>query len=155
MKTNFKFAIAAGLLAVSISAGFAFAAMTADEAIKQRKLCMKSGHGGVFAIAVPIVKGERHFDADALKAAYDNEDKQCANYDALFGVDTQQGTTEKTAALPAIWTDPEGFKAAGAAWYAASQKLRAATDDASFKAAFPAVGASCKGCHEKFRAATP
>lgn len=152
MKTNFKFAVAAGLLTVSMGAGFAFAAMTADEAIKQRKLCMKSGHGGVLGVVVPIVKGEKPFDAAALKAAYDNEDKQCANYDALFAPDTQKGATEQTHALPAIWTDNAGFKAAGGVWYAAAQKLRASTDLAGLKATLPALGDSCKGCHEKFRA---
>ena len=153
MKNNLKFAVAAGLLTLSLGAGFAFAAMSADDAIKGRKACMKLGHGGVMGVAVPIMKGEMPYDAAALKAAYDNEDKNCAHYDELFGADTKQGTTEKTNALPAIWTDPEGFKAAGGVWYAASQKLRATTDEASFKAAFPALGASCKGCHEKFRAA--
>ncbi len=33
----------------------------------------------------------------------------------------------------------------------ASTALAAATDEASFKAAFPELGNSCKGCHEKFR----
>jgi cytochrome c556 len=31
------------------------------------------------------------------------------------------------------------------------QALKATTDEAGFKAAFPAVGAGCQGCHEKFR----
>ena len=33
------------------------------------------------------------------------------------------------------------------------RRSRPATDEASFKAAFPALGAACKGCHEKFRQA--
>jgi cytochrome c556 len=45
----------------------------------------------------------------------------------------------------------EGFKAAGEKAGAAVVALAATTDEAGFKAAFPAVGEGCKGCHEKFR----
>ncbi len=153
MIQKMKFAVVAGVLALSLGAGFAFAAMSADDAIKARKACMKSGNGGVMGVAGPVMKGEKPFDAAALKAAFENVDKVCAGLGEAFAAGTETGT-EKTGALPAIWSDPEGFKAAGGAWFAAATKLRAATDEASFKAAFPAFGGSCKGCHEKFRAPT-
>lgn len=154
MKTNFKFALAAGLLTLSLGAGLAYAAMSPDDAIKARKACMKAGHGGVMGSAVPMIKGEKPFDAAALKVAFDAEDIACKDYSMLWGADTKAGTAEKTNALPAVWEDPKAFEAAGGVWYAAEQKVRAATDEASFKAAFPALGGSCKGCHEKFRAPT-
>ena len=141
-----------GVLALSVGAGLAFAAMSADDAIKARKACMKIGHAGVMGAAVPIFKGEKPFDAEALKAAFDQEDKVCADWSKWWGADAKQGTTEQTHALPAIWDDPKGFDAAANAWYAADQALRKTTDLAAFKAAFPADGAGCKGCHEKFRA---
>jgi len=147
-----KIAIVSGVLALSLGAGFAYAAMSADDAIKARKTCMKAGNGGIMGVAVPVMKGEKPFDAAALKAAFENLDKACANIGEAFAKGTESGT-EKTGALPAIWTDAEGWKSANDAWVAAATKLRAATDEASFKGAFPAFGAACKGCHEKFRAA--
>ncbi|MBG1232786.1 c-type cytochrome [Aestuariivirga litoralis] len=150
--SKLKVGLIAGILALTVGAGVSLAAMSADDAIKGRQACMKQGHGGVMKVAVPIMKGEAPFDAAALKAAYDGEDAACKDWDAFWAPGTEKGTVE-THALPAIWTDKEGFAAAGKAWYDAATKLRAATDEASFKAAFPAVGAACKGCHEKFRAA--
>jgi cytochrome c556 len=144
-----KVMVAAGLGLV-LCTGAAWAG-AADDAIKGRQGCMKS-HGGVFKVAMPIMKGEAKFDAAALKAAYDAEDAACAGWAGFWGADTGKGETLKTAAKPEIWSDAAGFEAAGAAWYKASQTLRAATDEASFKAALPAVGDACKGCHEKFRA---
>jgi cytochrome c556 len=149
MKFGTKSLIASAVLALAMSAGFAMAG-PADDAIKARQGCMK-GHGGVMAVAVPIMKGEKPFDAAALKTAYDAEGAACADWAKWWGADTQKGETVETFAKPEIWTDPKGFEAAGGAWYAAAQKMWAATDEASFKAAFPAVGEGCKGCHEKFR----
>ena len=149
MISKFSIGLMVGAAGAIISIGLALAG-PADDAIAARQACMK-GHGGVMKVAVPIMKGEKPFDAAALKAAYDAESAACADWSKFWGVDTQKGETLKTKASPAIWTDAAGFEAAGGAWYAAAQKLQAATDEASFKAAFPAVGAGCQGCHEKFR----
>jgi cytochrome c556 len=144
-----KTVIAASSLGLVVMATAALAG-PADDAIKARQACMKA-HGGVMAVAVPVMKGEKPFDAAALKAAHDKEDAACAGWDGFWGADAQQGETAETWAKPEIWSDNAGFQAAGGAWYEADQKLRAATDEASFKAAFPAVGAACQNCHEKFR----
>ena len=152
MFSRLQFGLMAGVLALSVSAGVAMAAMSADEAIKARKTCMKMGHGGVMGVAVPIMKGEKPFDAAALKVAFDTEDVACKGYADMWGADTQKGDKEVTHAKAEIWSDRKGFDAAGGNWYNAEQAVRAATDEASFKAAFPALGKSCQSCHEKFRA---
>jgi len=150
--SKLKVGLIAGILALTVGASMAWSAMSADDAIKARQACMKMGHGGVMKVAVPIMKGEKPFDAAALKAAYDAEDAACKDWDAFWAPDTQKGTV-KTEALPAIWTDKAGFDAASKNWYDAAMKLRAATDEASFKAAFPAVGNACGDCHKKYRQA--
>lgn len=151
MKTNFKFAVAAGLLTMSLGAGFAFAALSADDAIKGRKACMKVGHGGVLGVAIPMFKGDKPFDAAALKVAFDAEDKLCADWSMWWAPNLLKGDKEETHAKAEIGTDPKGFDAASTAWYQADQNLRKVTDLEGFKAAFPAVGKGCQGCHEKFR----
>jgi cytochrome c556 len=152
MKSKFKFAVVAGVLALSLGAGFAYAAMSADDAIKARVACMKGGHGNVFYRVVgKTVKGEVPFDAAAIKAAFEQEDKLCADWDKWWSADLLKGDKEKTHAKAEIATDAKGFAAAAATWYQASLKMRGATDLASLKASVPAVNAGCNGCHDKFR----
>jgi cytochrome c556 len=122
-----------------------------DDIIKERQACMK-GAGALMGVAVPMVKGEKPYDKAAVDAAIANYEKGCANWANFWGADTQKGEAVQTWAKPEIWTDAAGFEAAGGAAYQATQALKASTDEATFKAAFPAVGAGCQGCHEKFRA---
>jgi cytochrome c556 len=151
MKTISKFLVAAALLGAGAVAAYAGAA---DDAIKGRQGCMKS-HGGLMGVAVPMIKGEKPFDKAALDAAYAADGAACADWAKWWGADTQKGETVETFAKPEIWTDAKGFEAAGGEFYNAYVALTKATDDASFKAAFPAVGAGCKGCHDKFRRPKP
>ncbi len=153
MFSKLQFGLMAGVLALSVGTGVALAAMSADDAIKARKACMKMGHGGVMGIAVPIMKGEKPFDAAALKVAYDTEDAACKDWAMWWAPELLKGEKETTHAKAEIGTDAKGFEAGGGAWYKAAQTVRGAKDEASFKAAFPALGKSCQGCHEKFRTA--
>lgn len=137
-------ALGFGLLATAALAG------PADDAIKGRQACMKS-HAGVMAVAVPMMKGEKPFDAAALKTASDKEDEACAAWDSFWGTEAQKGETAETWARPEIWADNAAFQAAAGKWWEAAQKMRAAGDESAFKASFPAVGAACQACHEKFR----
>ncbi len=139
-------AIAAALLAASTTLAFS----AADDSIKARQACMKT-NGGVMGVAVPMMKGEKPYDAAVLQDAIGKMEAACGGWATFWGADTQKGETVETYAKAEIWTDAAGFEAAGGASYTAMQALKASTDDASFKAAFPAVGAACKGCHEKFR----
>jgi cytochrome c556 len=151
MISRFQIGLMAGLTVIALGTGVAFAAMSVDDTIKARKACMKA-HGAVVGMAVGIMKGEKQFDAAALKGLYDAEDAACKDWANFWGPDTMKGQAEQTHALPAVWDDPKAFEAASGAWYAADQKLRAATDKDSLVAAIPAVGSACKGCHDKFRA---
>jgi cytochrome c556 len=138
--------IGASLLA---SSAFAFAG-AGDDAVKARQACMKAS-GAIMGVAVPIMKGEKPYDQAALAAAYTAHDAACADWTKFFGADVQKGETVETWAKPEIWTDAAGFEKAGGDFYNAYVAMTKATDEAGFKAAFPAVGAGCQGCHEKFR----
>jgi cytochrome c556 len=111
---------------------------------------MKS-NGAIMATVVPIFKEEKPFDAAALKSVFDGMGVACSGWATFWGADTQKGETIETFAKAEVWTDAAGFEAAGNASYDATQKLMAVTDLAGLKAAFPAVGEGCKGCHDKFR----
>lgn len=139
----------AGVMAL----GLASSAMAdAKASIESREACMKA-NGGMMKVMVPIIKGQKAYDKAAIDAAIANAQKACAGWAGWWGEDTQPGKGLKTEAKAEIWSDPKGFEAAGAAYVKAEAAVQASTDEASFKAAFPALGKACQSCHEKFRQA--
>lgn len=136
--------IGAGLMATSAFAG------AGDDAVKGRQACMKA-HGASFGVFMPIMKGEKPYDKAAVAAAFAAEDAACADWDKFWAAGAEKGETMKTWAKPEIWSDRKGFEAVGGAWYNAAQAVKASADEAAFKAAVPALGKGCQGCHEKFR----
>jgi cytochrome c556 len=72
----------------------------------------------------------------------------------LFPAGTEHGK-HKTEAKAEIWSKADLFKAAAATYSTETQKLVEVSksgDLAAFKAQYEAVGKSCKGCHDGFRA---
>ncbi len=146
MKTSIKLLLAAAGMVLAATAAHA----SADDIIKARQACMKA-QGASMGVMVPMMKGEKPYDNAAVQAALEANSAACADWGKWWTADGQAGATVKTAAKPEIWTDTKGWEDASAASYNASVALKATTDEASFKAAFPALGAGCGGCHEKFR----
>jgi cytochrome c556 len=108
---------------------------------------------------------------DAFKAVRDNSRGDSPNWAALetaskevveASVDQHKwfakGTgpeAGKTRALPEIWSKTTDFNAAMKMFEERAPKLLAAVkakDNAGVQAAFKDVGASCKNCHDNFRA---
>lgn len=61
----------------------------------------------------------------------------------------------RTRAKAEIWSDPDGFRRAGAGLLLASRSLSAAVrsgDIAAVRAAAPALGRACAACHDVYRA---
>ncbi len=146
MKSSLKLLIAAAGLAIASTAAFA----SADDIIKARQACMKA-NGAAMGTMVPMMKGEKPYDNAAIQTALEAQGAACADWDKWWAADAQAGATVETYAKPEIWTDTKGWTDASSAWYTAFTAVKASTDEAGFKAAFPALGASCQGCHEKFR----
>lgn len=146
--------ISVGLFtAATLALGLSSAAMAdAKAAIEAREACMKA-NGAMMNVMVPVIKGQKPYDKAAIDAAIADSQKACAGWADWWGEDTKPGGAVKTEAKAEIWSDPAGFEAAGKAYMAAEAAVLASTDEASFKAAFPALGKSCQGCHEKFRQA--
>jgi cytochrome c556 len=148
MKTSLRILFAAAGMALMATAAQA----GADDIIKARQACMKA-NGAAMGVMVPMMKGEQPYDNAAVQATVDAQNAACADWDKWWVESEQAGATVETFAKPEIWTNAKGFADASAAWIAAFAAVKASTDEASFKAAFPAVGGSCKGCHENFRRA--
>jgi cytochrome c556 len=125
------------------------ASLAAAGPIEDRQAAMKQ-NGKMMGVLVPMLKGEKPYDAAVVKEAAATMAEDFKKAAASFPEGSDKGPPE-TYAKPEIWSDPEGFKAAFEKAVAAVDTLAMSTDEASFKAALPAVGSSCGGCHEKFR----
>lgn len=139
---------AAGGLALVLASS----AMAASNPIEARQACMKA-NVKLMKVAVPVMKGESAYDKAAIDAAVAEAEQACDGWDSWWGEDTKPGGAVKTEAKAEIWSDKAGFDAAAADYVKAFTAVKASADEASFKAAFPALGGSCKGCHEKYRQA--
>jgi cytochrome c556 len=142
--------LTAGVLVVGLGVTLAYAA--ADDQIKARQAEMKA-NGKAMGAMVAIMKGEAPYDAAVVKASID----AMAAGDAAAGeakawdASSMEGATVETWAKPEIWAEGSDVGAKYQAWVDARNAVGATTDEAGFKAAFPALGAACQGCHEKFR----
>lgn len=136
--------------AAALSFGLSSAAMAEMGPIEARQACMKAT-GKMMGVMVPIIKGEKPYDKAAVDGAVAATEAACAGWAGWWGEDTKPGGAVETWAKAEVWTDKAGFEAASMAFVNALGGVKASADEASFKAAFPALGNSCRDCHEKFR----
>jgi cytochrome c556 len=139
--------IAAALVGFCATSAFA----AGDDTIKARQDCMKAQGKTVFGMFFPIMKGEKPYDAAVVKTAFDAMDAPCADWANFWTEDSMTSAALKVKTKPEIVTDKAGFELVSKASYDALTALKATADEASFKAALPAVGKACGACHEKFR----
>jgi cytochrome c556 len=139
-------------LVATLGVTAAFAAGTADDLINARQAEMKV-NGKALQGLVDILRGVTPYDAAVVKTNLDAlAASQKAQADGkLWDASSQTGATVETRALPAIWQNADGFAKAQQGLTDAIAAVGASTDMASFKAAFTAIGAACKSCHEQFR----
>jgi len=142
-------------LALALGAGVtqtAFAQAKPETLVKQRQSAMTL-QGKYFGPMAGMAQGKVPYNADtvAMNAAF---------LDALSRMpwdgfaESTKDTTVKTAALPAIWSEPAKFKEAQDTFQKAVQALVAVSrggDEAAQKTAIGAVGKTCGGCHQNFR----
>lgn len=104
-----------------------------------------------FSSMKKMVSGEEAFEVEKFKAAA-----------AQFAADAkvpfehfQSDAQGNGNSLPAVWEKADAFKAEQDKFFEAVDKLNAAAQTGKLeeiKPAFGATGASCKSCHETFRA---
>ena len=145
----YKALLAAGVAAVMAS-GAALAQVKPEILVKQRQAVMTL-QGKYFGPMAAMAQGKAPYNADIVRrnAAYlDNLSRM--PWDGL-----DPGTKDvKSAALPAIYEQPDKFKEAGSRLENEAHKLYEVSrsgDEAAVKAQIGAVGKACGGCHERFR----
>lgn len=133
-------------VAVVIFAALGLSAAIADTH-EDRETLMKANGGALKALnaagqATP-------FDPAATKAPAQTLIDNAAKTPALFAPGTENADP---GALPVIWTDSAGFKAAADKLGMDAKAVQAASDQATFAAALKTVQGDCAACHGTYRA---
>jgi cytochrome c556 len=142
-------------LALALGAGYsmgAFAQAKPETMVKQRQAVMTL-QGKYFGPLGAMAQGKAPYNADLVRrnAAYLEMLSKMA-WDG-FSPETK-GTSAKTAALPAIWNEPDKFKQAQERLEREAAKLEQVSksgSEADVKAQIGATSKACGGCHENFR----
>ncbi len=147
------------LLLATVAAVGAMAALPAaaqfqkpEDAIKYRQSAFTVMGNHVGRIGA-MASGRAPFDAKAAAESAHIVATLSTLPAAGFGPGTDKGLPNR--AKPEIWSDGAKFKAANDKMVAEVAKLETAAKSGSLdaiKAAMGAVGASCKACHDDFRA---
>jgi cytochrome c556 len=116
--------------------------------IEDRQAIMK-GVAAATKTRTGIAKGEIPFDATKSKEIFTVYINASQKFPTLFPEDSKTGGD--TTASPAIWEKKAEFEALMQKFGADAQAGLAATDQASFAAAFKTVTGNCGTCHQTFR----
>lgn len=152
MKKTGMAAVVAAVVAsaLGVVGGAALAQAKPDVMVKQRQAVMTL-QGKYFGPMAAMAQGKAPYNAETVKrnAAYlDNLSRM-----AWDGFDASTKGV-KSAALPAVYDQPQKFKEAASRLENEAHKLYEVSqsgDEAAVKAQIGAVGKSCGGCHESFR----
>lgn len=138
-----------GLAAIGASVG---ANAQAPAEIAQRQELMKM-NGAAMRTMTQMVRGDAPWNSQAAGQAAAKVQEDAVRAKTLFpaGTGPDKGQTN---ALPAVWERKSEFEGLFDKQMQAAAnlvRLASANDEAGFKAAFPALGQSCGGCHTPFR----
>lgn len=119
-----------------------------NEAVLARMERMKAISGQMKVLS-QTVKGEREFDAATIEAVLERLSAEAGEVVPLFQAEEYD---PKSEALPAIWSDFDGFTEEADALAAAVTQWRGqVTDRAAAQEALMDIGQTCKSCHDSYR----
>ncbi|KCZ60619.1 c-type cytochrome [Hyphomonas chukchiensis] len=127
--------------------------MTVSEVVDARQTHLKAV-GKAFKTISDNLKASEP-DMAAIQAAAASVPTETADMGDWFPEGSGPASGVKTDALPAIWENKADFDSKIADFHAASATLAStaeAGDIAAISEAFKATGATCKSCHETYRA---
>ena len=139
--------VVAGALLLSVGAGIA-----QQDSVKQAQTSMKGNGKNAGALAA-MVKGEKPYDQATVDAAFAQFEDTAKKFPTLFPVSVKGAKFDGDySPSPKIWEDKAGFDAHVASFTKTIGEAKAKIKDLeTLKAAFPAVGKECGGCHETYR----
>ena len=133
-----------------LGAGTLWAHTGASGIVKERMDAMKA-IGKAMKSLDAMAKGTAGYHADVVKAASRTIKGHAEAFDRLFPDTNDSRKSHVTEAAPAIWSDKPAFLALATELAEAATKLEDITERGQLPKHLKALGATCKGCHEKFR----
>jgi cytochrome c556 len=130
----------------------ASAVVAQQDLVNQAQAQMK-GNGKNAAALSAIVKGDKPYDQATVDAAMAQFEDTAKKFPTLFpdSIKGLKGEGDYSAS-PKVWEDKAGFQADVATFTKAVTDAKASVKDLdTLKAAMPAIGKSCGGCHETYR----
>lgn len=127
-----------------------------DKAIKARQAMFQT-YGFNIGVLGAMAKGKMEYNATQASEAAANLEAAANFGQSLYwpaGSDSETDGNARTRALPALWENfPDvGEKAQALKDAAADLSLEAGEGLDALRGAMGAVGKSCKGCHDEYRA---
>jgi len=146
--------LTATVLGGAITAGAAFAAGPAENAIKARKAAMQLYAFNLGQLGA-MAKAEAAYDAAAASAAASNLVALASlDQSALWPEGSDSLSAENTRALPDLWENLPDVMQKSQEMISAAEAMETAagTDLAALQEAMKALGGACGACHKPYRA---
>lgn len=136
------------ITAAALCLGLAAAAVAQDNPVAKREQMMKQVGASVGALGA-IAKGEKPYDAEAVKAALTTISTDMKAFPDQFPA----GSEVNSAAAPAIWDNMDDFRAKSQKLASDADTLLASmpADQAGVAEAVKTLGANCGTCHQVYR----
>ena len=139
--------VVAGVLLLSVGA-----VVAQQEVANQTQTTMKATGRAMGSLA-PMVKGEKPYDQAVVNTSLTQLEETAKKLPAMFP-DSIKGLKIEGdySSSPKVWEDKAGFAAKIESFAKVVTEAKAKIKDLdSLKAAVPAIGKECSGCHETFR----
>lgn len=129
------------------------AVMAQQDLVKQSQDTMKANAKNLGGVMIAMVKGEKPFDQAAVNAALAQLDDTAKKLPTMFPDSLKSAKFDGDySPSPKIWEDKAGFQAKIDSFAKVVTEAKAKIKDLDgLKAAAPAIGKECGGCHETFR----
>lgn len=125
-----------------------------QDVVNQRQTSMKENGKNIGGVLGAMAKGEKPYDQAAVDAAIAKLAENAKTMGALFPENTKGLKADgKYSASPKIWENRADFDSHVANYTKAVNEVSAAgiKNLDALKAAVPALGKQCSGCHETYR----
>lgn len=139
--------VVAGILMLNVGA-----VVAQQEVANQTQTTMKATGRAMGGLA-PMVKGEKPYDQAVVNTSLTQLEETAKKLPAMFP-DSIKGLKIEGdySSSPKVWEDKAGFAAKIESFAKVVTEAKAKIKDLdSLKAAVPAIGKECSGCHETFR----
>lgn len=142
-------AIAAAVLVAGMGVSTVFAA---GEGTHDARVAMMKKIGGATGSLASIAKGEKPYDAEAVKTALATISETAKAFPDQFKPGTENASADSEAS-PKIWENMDDFKARAQKLSSDADALVAQlpADAAGVGAGLKTLGANCGGCHQNYR----